>query len=49
MSHNEIVKEKMKQYAMDGGWGTQVGIERRKKRKCIHIIAAGDIMTQPPF
>jgi hypothetical protein len=46
MSHSEIVKEKVKLYAMDGGWGTQVGIERTK-RKCICIIAAGDIMTTP--
>jgi hypothetical protein len=44
MSHNEVVKEE-KQYTMDGEWGgTQVGIERRK-RKSVCIVAVGDIMT----
>jgi hypothetical protein len=46
MSHDEVVKEKV--YTMDGEWGAQVRIERRK-RKSVRIIAAGDIMTQPPF
>jgi hypothetical protein len=45
MSHNEIVREKGKQYAMDGEWGNTSGDGEKKKRKCICIIATGDIMT----
>jgi hypothetical protein len=46
MSHDEIVKEKMKQYTMGGGWGNTSGNrENEKKRNCVHIIAVGDIMT----
>jgi hypothetical protein len=42
MSHDEIIREKGRQYAMDGEWGNTSEDGDKKKRKCICIIAAGD-------